>query len=60
MYEAAGAPQLAFDAMDKFNVPTPRSSVSGPLPLSHVYLLEKGQPGETAFFSTWVEDPELN
>jgi hypothetical protein len=33
--------ELAFDDMDKFNVPTPRPEVGGPLPLSHIYLLER-------------------
>lgn len=32
----------AFDDMDKYNVPTPRQEVEGPLPLRRVYLLEKG------------------
>jgi hypothetical protein len=35
--------ELAFDDMDKFNLPTPRPSQSGPIPLSHVYLLEKAE-----------------
>jgi hypothetical protein len=35
--------ELAFDDMDKFNLPTPRASRSGPIPLSHVYLLEKAE-----------------
>lgn len=35
--------ELAFDNMDKFNLPTPRPSQSGPIPLSHVYLLEKAE-----------------
>jgi hypothetical protein len=35
--------ELAFDSLDKYNVPTPRPTVGGPLPLSHVYLLEKGE-----------------
>jgi len=35
--------ELAFDDMDKFNLPTPSPSQSGPIPLSHVYLLEKAE-----------------
>ena len=35
--------ELAFDDTDKFNLPTPRPSQSGPIPLSHVYLLEKAE-----------------
>jgi hypothetical protein len=38
--------ELAFDKLDKFNVPTLRPAVGGPLPLSHVYLLEKAEAGE--------------
>lgn len=38
--------ELSFDNMDKYNVPTPRPTSGGPLPLSHVYLLEKAEPGE--------------
>lgn len=37
--------ELAFDGMDKFNLPTPAPSQSGPIPLSHVYLLEKAEQG---------------
>lgn len=37
--------ELAFDRLDKFNVPTPRPEAGGPLPLSHVYLLERAEPG---------------
>ncbi len=32
--------------MDKWNVPTPRPSQSGPIPLDHVYLLKKAEEGE--------------
>jgi hypothetical protein len=35
--------ELAFDDMDKFNVPTPRPENPRPLPLDHVYLLEKAE-----------------
>ena len=35
--------ELAFDDTDKFNLPTPTPSQSGPIPLSHVYLLEKAE-----------------
>jgi hypothetical protein len=35
--------ELAFDDTDKYNLPTPRPSQSGPIPLSHVYLLEKAE-----------------
>lgn len=40
--------ELAFDDTDKYNLPTPEPSRSGPIPLSHVYLLEKadGQAAE--------------
>ena len=38
--------ELAFDDMDKFNLPTPRPSQSGPIPLSHIYLLEKAEEEE--------------
>jgi hypothetical protein len=38
--------ELAFDDMDKWNVPTPRPSQSGPIPLDHVYLLKKAEEGE--------------
>jgi hypothetical protein len=38
--------ELAFDSMDKWNVPTPAASQSGPIPLAHVYLLSKaGESG---------------
>jgi hypothetical protein len=33
--------ELAFDDMDKWNVPTPAPRQSGPIPLSQVYLLRK-------------------
>jgi hypothetical protein len=35
--------ELAFDDMDKFNVPTPRPEDSRPIPLNHLYLLEKAE-----------------
>lgn len=35
--------ELAFDDMDKYNLPTPEPNRSGPIPLSHVYLLEKAE-----------------
>ncbi len=38
--------ELAFDDMDKFNLPTPKPSQSGPIPLSHIYLLEKAEEQE--------------
>jgi hypothetical protein len=38
--------ELAFDDMDKWNVPTPAPRQSGPIPLSQVYLLKKA--GEEA------------
>lgn len=37
--------ELSFDDMDKYNVPTPRAEVSGPVPLDHVYLLRKAEDG---------------
>jgi hypothetical protein len=38
----------AFDAMDKYNVPTPRRSDREPLPLSHIYLLRRAPDGAAA------------
>lgn len=35
--------ELAFDDMDKFNVPTPRPKEIGPVPLDHIYLLQKSE-----------------
>jgi hypothetical protein len=35
--------ELAFDDMDKFNVPTPRPEDNRPVPLDHIYLLEKAE-----------------
>jgi hypothetical protein len=35
--------ELAFDDMDKFNVPTPRPRDNRPVPLDHIYLLEKAE-----------------
>jgi hypothetical protein len=37
--------ELAFDDMDKWNVPTPRPSRSEPIPLEAVYLLQKAEDG---------------
>ena len=38
--------ELAFDDMDKFNVPTPRPEDNRAIPLDHIYLLEKAEEGE--------------
>ncbi len=35
--------ELAFDDMDKFNVPTPRPEENRAIPLDHIYLLEKAE-----------------
>ncbi len=35
--------ELAFDDLDKWNVPTPRPRQSGPIPLDHIYLLKKAE-----------------
>ncbi len=35
--------ELAFDDVDKYNLPTPKPSRSGPIPLSHIYLLAKAE-----------------
>jgi hypothetical protein len=43
---AVGDYEAAFDDQDKYNVPTPRPPTGGPLPLSHVYLLEKDEGGD--------------
>jgi hypothetical protein len=37
--------ELAFDEDDKWNVPTPRQSEGGPIPLAAVYLLGKAEGG---------------
>ena len=39
--------ELAFAEDDKWNVPTPRPSQSGPIPLAAVYLLRKAEEGRS-------------
>jgi hypothetical protein len=40
--------ELAFDDTDKYNVPTPRPENARPIPLDHLYLLERAEdrPGD--------------
>lgn len=40
--------ELSFDDMDKYNVPTPRPEDIRPIPLDHLYLLEKAEEGGEA------------
>lgn len=44
---SAGDYEMSFDDMDKYNVPT-SAAEGGPVPLDHLYLLEKAGPDEAA------------